>query len=243
MGVDLEKQALLAQNDAEKVPRTWRRHWGHIFGDCEGHDVAACFLSFKAPWVALSWNAQRALGLSFWKELVKFLLVTVGVWGLLQGIVCVTMMATCPPPPLPEDGNMMNMNQGGMQGGMMGGPHGGPHGGFHGEHPEHPELTDECMARVAPVFVLVVAVALTALGTFVYMAAKRRQMIRERYGIEGTFKNDVLLWTCCGPCALAQETRTLMHENVHGGLWHGPLPAAPVAMPPALGVPAQQQIV
>jgi hypothetical protein len=69
-----------------------------------------------------------------------------------------------------------------------------------------------------------------------------------RYGIPITrsFGADYALWACCGPCALAQETRTLTHYNVSGGQWHGTLAevlgtsAAAVAAPtPVLSAPVE----
>jgi len=35
--------------------------------------------------------------------------------------------------------------------------------------------------------------------------ASLRGQIRAKKGIDGTFVNDCLLWTCCGPCAICQE--------------------------------------
>jgi Cys-rich protein (TIGR01571 family) len=83
----------------------------------------------------------------------------------------------------------------------------------------------------------VIAIAALGLTLFVYVTlffARRRTALRETFGIDGTPKEDCLLYAFCAPCALAQETRTLMHEQVHGGVWYGALPgvvAAPVAAP------------
>ena len=37
--------------------------------------------------------------------------------------------------------------------------------------------------------------------------AINRGHIRERYGIEGSFVNDCVIWLCCGDCAACQEYR------------------------------------
>lgn len=69
---------------------------------------------------------------------------------------------------------------------------------------------------------IVIASAAVALFICVMMFfAHRRTALRERFGIEGTSRNDALLYVFCCPCAIAQETRTLMHEQVHEGVWYG----------------------
>jgi hypothetical protein len=55
-----------------------------------------------------------------------------------------------------------------------------------------------------------------------HYTAVRRTALRERFGIPGSFAHDFALWLFCPTAALAQETRTLMHNNVEEGLWLGP---------------------
>lgn len=100
-------------------------------------------------------------------------------------------------------------------------------GGFHSHNP----LPDECQARIAPAFLALAALILAMCVSLALVLARRRTAMREQFGIEGSAKKDCLLYFFCTPCALAQETRTLMHENVHEGVWYGPLPgvAAPTA--------------
>jgi hypothetical protein len=43
------------------------------------------------PACTLSWNSQRALGLSWWKEAAKFALLTIGLL-MLGRFVCMTAM-------------------------------------------------------------------------------------------------------------------------------------------------------
>lgn len=88
---------------------------------------------------------------------------------------------------------------------------------------EGPDFDAECVMAAAPGLVAVAALAVATFVMVTYWAARRREALRQRFGVEGSFANDFLLWTACAPCALAQETRTLMHNNVHGGLWHGEL--------------------
>lgn len=71
----------------------------------------------------------------------------------------------------------------------------------------------------------------------------RRTALRERFGIEGTRAQDCALWTFCAPCSLAQETRTLMHNNVAEGLWHGPLMQRHGAYNAVYGTPAPALVV
>jgi Cys-rich protein (TIGR01571 family) len=57
-------------------------------------------------------------------------------------------------------------------------------------------------------------------------AARRRSAMRRAFGIPGSCGGDCAVWLCCGVCALAQETRTLMHSNCYAGHWLGPIDAA-----------------
>jgi Cys-rich protein (TIGR01571 family) len=60
----------------------------------------------------------------------------------------------------------------------------------------------------------------------VVWAARRRTAMRGAFGIPGSCGGDCCAWLCCGVCALAQETRTLMHNNCYAGQWLGPIDAA-----------------
>jgi Cys-rich protein (TIGR01571 family) len=44
-------------------------------------------------------------------------------------------------------------------------------------------------------------------------AAINRGKIRERFGIEGSFVTDCLIWWCCGPCAACQEYREVQRRG------------------------------
>eukprot|EP00803_Ostreobium_quekettii_P009072 evm.model.scf_175.6 EVM.evm.TU.scf_175.6 scf_175:125850-128317(-) len=80
----------------------------------------------------------------------------------------------------------------------------------------------------------------------VTVGAWSRVHTRRKFSIEGpgcffqktAVFEDVLAWTFCACCALCQETRTLVHNNVKRGVWHGP-EAVAVDLPsqPAAGVP------
>lgn len=61
--------------------------------------------------------------------------------------------------------------------------------------------------------------------TFVFFAYAgwRRIQIRKKFQIPGDDTLDYASWIFCAPCALCQETRTLAHNNVDNGAWHGPL--------------------
>lgn len=103
-------------------------------------------------------------------------------------------------------------------------------------------IDQECLVRASPGLMAIVALALALFAFFVNFAARRRQALRERFGIEGTFTKDLALWAFCMPCALSQETRTLMHENVHEGIWHGPHGSTSVTGVPVMA-PAKQCMV
>ncbi len=103
-----------------------------------------------------------------------------------------------------------------------------------------PPLTEEerealrhCALRVGPWAILLVSVGVTAFGYAVYIAALRRRMLRERFGIEGSFKHDVLLWLGCSPCALAQVRAALVHGWERALQCQGGASAAPPHLPPA----------
>lgn len=91
-------------------------------------------------------------------------------------------------------------------------------------------MDDDAYEVLAWVFLLCVAM-LIAMGTYA------RCGIRRRFGLPGSDFEDCLLWTCCCPCALCQESRTLQVNNVQGGEWYGPagppvLPIQTMASPP-----------
>eukprot|EP00884_Botryococcus_braunii_P003071 jgi/Botrbrau1/12765/Bobra.0238s0004.1 len=52
--------------------------------------------------------------------------------------------------------------------------------------------------------------------------SRKRTQIRQRFGIEGSWCKDFCLFCWCNACALAQEYRTLVHNNVDDGTWQGP---------------------
>lgn len=380
MNVDPEKAPLLSPSIgvpvATKEPRQFKGRWWHVLGDFGPADVSATCLAWNAPWVAYGWNTQRGLGLSWWKEALKLMLLTCGVFALVRLLLVLLVETQCPGVPHGPHPPMHHHRHGGPWGHVMHPRHadGGPlpipadatkpfdpsakatataaattdastqtsaaqdptkplpdhgphradhpdhdddddhhdhdhhkhhkehehhehheHGGFwadlfdhHHRHeeekhrdvadkalatsatntadaatstsddiidadgardfdddadededdddfdfdkltPEQREALQRCAVRVGPWAVLLFSVALSAALYATYLAALRRRMMRERFGIDGSFKHDLLLWGCCAPCALAQETRTLMFNNVEEGLWHGPLQQVVVA--------------
>lgn len=48
--------------------------------------------------------------------------------------------------------------------------------------------------------------ALSVMGSPCIAGALLRGLIRKKKGLEGSFFMDCLLWMCCSPCALCQET-------------------------------------
>lgn len=210
--------------DAPKIPaRLWRGSWYHVFGDFSPPDVASCMLAFKAPCVAWGWNQTRALQLHFVRELVRFTLLTTGLAFGIDFGCCAIMMALCPEgvprPPHHPGHDDMDMGDDDMDG--------------------PPVLPKECIPRIAPAYIVFSAVIIAAAISLAMFFARRRTAIRERFGIEGSAKEDIALSLCCAPCALAQETRTLMHEQVHEGVWYGALPSVQA---PTFAAPANQKM-
>jgi Cys-rich protein (TIGR01571 family) len=74
---------------------------------------------------------------------------------------------------------------------------------------------------------------------FAYAGWRRIQM-RRRFGLPGDDVRDYTTWMLCPACALCQETRTLAHNRVDGGVWHGPAQGLPTTMahPPMQNFPA-----
>ncbi|GMH39631.1 hypothetical protein BSKO_07529 [Bryopsis sp. KO-2023] len=54
------------------------------------------------------------------------------------------------------------------------------------------------------------------------LGACNRCSLRKQYNLPGDDCQDCMLWCCCIPCALCQETRTLAYNNVENGEWEGP---------------------
>lgn len=209
-----------------KTPqREWRGKWWHIFGDFSGQDVSACCLAWKFPCIAWAWNSERGLQLSFVRELVRFVLLSVALFIGLHLGCCLVMATLCPQamPPPHEHGERPEHF------------HPGPE-----EDDEHPGLPQECLQRIIPAYLALFALAISAAICLMLYAARRRTALRERFGIKGCKGEDIALYLCCAPCAIAQETRTLMHEQVHQGVWYGALPG--VQAPPALAAPACQKM-
>lgn len=78
----------------------------------------------------------------------------------------------------------------------------------------------------------------------VAIGAYNRMRMRRRFMLPGNSETDIFLWLCCSPCALCQETRTLVRNGVSDGVWRGPeglaigIPAADIRQP--IGFPIVQ---
>lgn len=85
--------------DAESTLRPplfrWRGPWYAIFGDCSAPDVMSCLVAWKLPFAAWAWNQNRTMGFNFWKELLRFVGLTVGFFAALHVASCVMMMTLC----------------------------------------------------------------------------------------------------------------------------------------------------
>lgn len=212
------------------LQRSWRFPLWKVAGDGSTEDVVAGCMAWQLPLIAFGWNMKRSLQVCFWRELIKIVLVLGGSYVLLS-IAAHALVFSCAGWPEPPADHMHGggdpMRSDPMRADDMGpNAHGGPGGDRHHSpcvlsmvHDLPAECRDNVIGGLAGLSVLAVAVVVTAI---VY-AARRRQQIREQFGIEGSFKCDLLSWMFCSVCALAQETRTLMVNQVHEGVWYGPM--------------------
>lgn len=225
------------------LPRSWRFPLWRVVGDGSTEDVVAGCMAWQLPLVAFGWNMKRSLQVCFWRELLKIVLVLVGAYLVLT-IAAHALVYSCagwPEPPAdrmhghgdPMHSDPMNANSADPSSPRGGDEHGHDPCILTMVHDLPAECRDNVIGGLAGIFVVAIAVVVTA----VVYAARRRQQIREQFGIEGTFKGDLLSWLFCSVCALAQETRTLMVNQVHEGVWHGPM------VNNANSVPAAQQMV
>ncbi|KAK9789765.1 hypothetical protein WJX73_005954 [Symbiochloris irregularis] len=96
--------------------------------------------------------------------------------------------------------------------------------------PEDFQATPECRQAVGlylGAWFAVIASFLVA----VHYAARRRTMLRTKFGIAGSRMRDFCTWFWCPSCALCQETRTLWVNQVHDGVWNGPAKMGYAAVP------------
>lgn len=111
-----------------------------------------------------------------------------------------------------------------------------PHHRKH-EHSEKCEKAFKSLGGVAAVSMLAAWLLMAK------YASGRRSQIRAQFGIEGSRRADFLVWLFCGVCALAQETRTIMHNNVSYGVWRGEDTDPEKLQPPPQVAPKQAAMV
>lgn len=194
-------------------PRRWRGHWLKCCGEGSPEDVMGCCLAWSLPSCTFALNATKVLHARFWHQLaLYFLLLTLGSWilnGLDWGIVwaCRPTLAAS----TDADGNPTLPLV-----------------------PANPEACRDFSAA-AGVFKGVAGVLVwVALAVWaIFVGGRRRTQLREELGIPITDEgkccsachcsaplcnDDTCLHFWCIPCALAQETRTILHEEATGQL-------------------------
>ncbi|GMH45415.1 hypothetical protein BSKO_13372 [Bryopsis sp. KO-2023] len=158
-------------------------------GECDYLGCAAFSLSSAWPWVAQGINRHVAFGSRGWLWSLLFLILLCPVVLLIIGSDSVRIHCYYV--------NKENFPQ------------------YKGDAPASLCITGH---RFRPVAFTVCAV-LMSLGLFIWTVhgILMRMRIRQEYNIQGHWIKDVLLWIWCQPCALAQETRTLMKYQLEEG--------------------------
>eukprot|EP00878_Enallax_costatus_P000555 GHUV01000652.1.p1 GENE.GHUV01000652.1~~GHUV01000652.1.p1 ORF type:complete len:254 (+),score=51.82 GHUV01000652.1:239-1000(+) len=211
MGYDAAKMA--SSNGAWK-PRRWRGHWLHCCGECSPEDAVGCFFGYSNPCgAAYSWNVSKVLHLSFWRELLKFfaiIMLSAWIFDALQW----AKLYQCLIKPF-----FMGLDAG-SQGTEL-----------------DPEALQQMTAACTTASILENVGALMFLVCLIcwalFVGGKRRRQMREELGIpvsaEGRCcscchnsgdhcNDDCCLHFWCMPCAVAQETRTILHEEALGSM-------------------------
>lgn len=251
--LDVEAAALLpVLAPSTKNTRMWRGHWSAVWGlwgNLGPMDLVAAILAVHFPYIASAWNNHRALERNFLREIFKWInfLFALFLLGLLSQSLS---LSTCGAPAgsPAEHHERMTWPTAPLLGvifsvrniftshladtlsdvdSVINHDTSAKHG--LADHipfvqlPQWMACHDLLVATAALVAILVLCI-----GMVVAMATSRTE-IRNRFGIPGTFSNDLALWIFCAPCALAQETRTLMAANVVEGMWESS--TAPLTAP------------
>eukprot|EP00884_Botryococcus_braunii_P000873 jgi/Botrbrau1/10787/Bobra.0119s0013.1 len=186
----------------------WLGSWYNCFGDCGLKSWFACITTVLFPFVPSGLTVRSALKASPFVHILIYLVCFLGVHEaavLLQSYYVGEARFLCQTAIEGKDiMDMWNANQ----------------------------LPKECFTVGA----WATATGLVDFAAFllgVYFLARRRSQLREKFGIAGSLFKDFCLYCWCLQCAICQEYRTMLHNNVRGGIWHGPSEAAPYKAPAA----------
>lgn len=182
--------------------RPWYKHWCCCFGECDGLGWGSCLLGYFCPFVAFGLNKQRA----FRQSAI--------LWALLFFILYVLNFTYCPVEMEGSDSDEIDTTISRTR---------------YTELRVHEETTRQrqdfiCYGILSLLFSNKVAIGVSAaVGVLIIvLGTMNRTALRNKFGLEGNIVTDCLLWAFCTPCVLCQETRTLWHNSVEDGVWHGP---------------------
>lgn len=159
-----------------------------------------CCLSFFCLPVVFAQNMRRGLRLDYWRNGV----LAVCCWGFNWGVQLLALSACGSVPVWTSEDSDEAVSASDLE--------------FRREAYEASvQQYSHCMRGFQPVQVIMHL----ACWCFLLYAGLRRIQMRRRYGLPGDDMRDYISWLCCAPCSVAQETRTLLHNNVSDGVWRG----------------------
>lgn len=187
----------------------WETPCWAVCGRCDYIGYGACALTVSFPCVAQGLNRQAALGARCWFWTFMFLIVILpGValgYGHAKKERCVRHFREHPHA-VDQDGYVLEL--------------------------EHLCASVERFNLFA-IAACIAAVVIGLVG-YVLMGCINRMHIRTKYNLPGHCCSDFLLWLLCSPCALSQETRTVMKYELIDTL-------SPPAGSSSVGVPKRQR--
>lgn len=207
-----EKSALLGAESLKKhvdvesgdgAEREWLGSWYNCFGDCGRASWLACCVTTWVPFVSSGFSVRRGLRDNIFLHMAFFLVCFMGVHyagGRVQNTHMGNYEVQCAQQILLEE----NQNRLWMQA----------------------ELPAVCNPLIPWVIGRYIA-DLAAFIVGVAYLARRRTLLRRKFGIAGSSFRDFCLYFWCPKCAICQEYRTMVHNNVHDGVWHGKVIEAP----------------
>jgi len=184
----------LSPEQSQYKSRRWRSPWYNFCGECSSEDVIGCGVGCCLPCCAFPWNSAKVLGNSFWRE--------AALYACCFWILCWVLLL---PAYIPI-----------WQCTLLGSK----------------AAVDACAdkhASTAAVFYHTASIVPTLVWAMV-LGGKRRREMRRALNIPADrccslchndseyLNDDCCLHYWCASCALAQETRTILHQEATGQL-------------------------
>eukprot|EP00877_Chromochloris_zofingiensis_P010853 jgi/Chrzof1/6020/Cz17g02040.t1 len=178
----------------------WRTHYCGCLGNCSAEDCMGCGMAHYLPGCAFGWNVSKVLGLSFWKELGKFVLISTTPL-MLYYIFYFGAFFPC----------VMDAANAKKQATMS------------GQQQQDDDdvvsyMSSSCKVALIGCVITWYIAALACWVLYGLYVGKRRSQIKARLGVARNDDccNDCCLHMWCSCCALAQETRTILHLEKTG---------------------------